>query len=180
MSTSKTVVLQKAFLFLTAERLFQKRWVSLLSIESALRLRYPFSNHYDFNKAMLSKSLGKLHPKIDSLQEPNGLGVYRCKMSGGYFFTIQDLMLAPPNMPATYANNSEWSKLCKLDEKFLASYEKKCNQVNTGRITTTDIPKRNRRYYWTTSIFSLQTKNPPTTQESAILLLLKWQKSGQS
>jgi hypothetical protein len=173
MSTSKTVVLQKAFLFLTAERLFQKRWVSLLSIESALRLRYPFSNHYDFNKAMLSKSLGKLHPKIDSLQEPNGLGVYRCKMSGGYFFTIQDPMLAPPDMPTTYAINSEWSKLCKLDEKLLASYKKKVQS------STTDMPKRNRRY-WTTSIFSLQTKNPPTTQESAMLLLLKWQKSGQS
>jgi hypothetical protein len=75
MSTSKTVVLQKAFLFLTTERLFQKRWVSLSLIESALRLRYPFSDHYNFNKAMLSKSLGKLHPKIDSLQEPNGFGV---------------------------------------------------------------------------------------------------------
>jgi hypothetical protein len=34
-------------------------------------------------------------------------------------------MLAPPNMPTTYTNNSEWSKLCKLDEKLLASYEKK-------------------------------------------------------
>jgi hypothetical protein len=124
MSTSKTVVLQKAFLFLKTERLFQKRWVSLSSIESALRLRYPFSNHYDFNKLMLSKSLGKLHPKIDSLQEPNGLGVYQCKMPAGNFSTIQDPMLAPPGMPTMYANNSKWSKLCKLDEKLLASYKK--------------------------------------------------------
>jgi hypothetical protein len=72
------------------------------------------------------KVTGEAAPKIDSLQEPNGLGVYRCKMSGGYFFTIQDPMLAPPDMPTTYTNNSEWSKLCKLhvDEKSLASYEK--------------------------------------------------------
>jgi hypothetical protein len=58
-------------------------------------------------------------------------------MSGGYFLTIQDPMLAPPEMPTTYANNSEWSKLCKVDEKLLASYEKKCNQVNTGNMTMT-------------------------------------------
>ena len=125
MSTSKTIVLQKAFLFLTTERSFQKRWVSLSSIESALRLRYPFGDHYNFDKGVLSKSLGKLHPKIDSLQEKNGLGVYRCKMSGGYFFTIQDPMLAPPEMPTTYSNNSEWNKLCEVDEKLLAIYEKK-------------------------------------------------------
>jgi hypothetical protein len=74
---------------------------------------------------MLSKSLGKLLPKIDSLKDPNGLGVYRCKMSAGYFFTIQDPMLAPPEMLTTRANDSEWIELCKLDEKLLASYEKK-------------------------------------------------------
>jgi hypothetical protein len=50
-----------------------KRRVSLSSIESALRLRYPFGDHYNFDKAMLSKSLGKLHPKIDSLQDPNDI-----------------------------------------------------------------------------------------------------------
>ena len=117
MSTSKTIVLQKAFLFLTKERSFQKRWVSLSSIVSALRLQYPFGDHYNFDKGVLSKSLGKLHPKIDSLQEKNGLGVYQCKMSGGYCFTIQDWMLAPPEMPNTYSDNSEWNKLCKVDEK---------------------------------------------------------------
>jgi hypothetical protein len=125
MSTSKTIVLQKAFLFLTTERSFQNCWVSLSSIESALRLRYPFGDHYNFDKGVLLKSLGKLHPKINSLQEKNGLGVYRCKMSGGYFLTIQDLMLAPPEMPTTYSNNSEWNKLCKVDETLLAIYEKK-------------------------------------------------------
>jgi hypothetical protein len=40
------------------------------------------------------------------------------------FFTIQDPMLAPPEMPTTYSNNSEWTKLCKVDEKLLAIYEK--------------------------------------------------------
>jgi hypothetical protein len=40
------------------------------------------------------------------------------------FLTIQDSMLAPPEMPTTYVNNSEWSKLCKVDEKLLASYKK--------------------------------------------------------
>ncbi len=128
MSTSKTKVLQKAFLFLTTERSFQKRWVSLSSIESALRLRYPFGDHYNFEKSTLSKSLGNLHPNIDSLQDPNVLGVYRCKMSRGYFFTIQDPMLAPPEMPTTYGNNSEWIKLCQTDEKLLASYGGKVNR----------------------------------------------------
>ncbi len=123
MSTSKTKVLQKAFLFLTTERSFQKRWVSLSSIESALRLRYPFGDHYNFDRAMLSKSLG--NPKIDSLQDPNGLGVYRCKMSQGYFFTIQDPTLAPPEMLTTHANNSEWIRLCKVDQELLSSYGKK-------------------------------------------------------
>ena len=74
---------------------------------------------------MLSKSLGKLHPEIDSLQDPIGLGVYRCKMAGGYFFTIQDPMLAPPEMLTTCANDSEWTNLCKVDETLLASYEPK-------------------------------------------------------
>ena len=110
---------------MTTERSFQKRWVSLSSIESALRLRYPFGDHYNFDKGVLSKSLRKLYPKIDSLQEKNGLGVYRCKMSGVYFFTIQDPMLAPPEMPTTYSNNSKWNKLCKVDEKLLPIYEKK-------------------------------------------------------
>ena len=123
MSTSKTKVLQKAFLFLTMERSFQKRWVSLSSIESALRLRYPFGDHYNFDRAMLSKSLG--NPKIDSLQDPNGLGVYRCKMSQGYFFTIQDPTLAPPEMLTTHANNSEWIRLCKVDQEKLSSHGKK-------------------------------------------------------
>jgi glutaredoxin len=86
---------------LTTERSFQKRWVSLLSTDSALRLLYPFCDHCNFDKAMLSKSPSKLHLKIDSLQDPNGLGVYRCKMLGGYFFTIQDLMLTPPEMSTT-------------------------------------------------------------------------------
>ncbi len=110
---------------MTTEQSFQKQWVSLLSIESALRLQYPFGDHYNVDKAMLLKSLGKLHPEIDSLQDPNGLGVYRCKMSAGYFFTIQDPMLAPPEMLTTRANDSEWIKLCKVDEKLLASYEKR-------------------------------------------------------
>jgi hypothetical protein len=105
--------------------------VSLPLIESALRLRYPFGDHYNFNKAMLSKSLGKLHPKIDSLKDPNALGVYRCKMSGGSFFTIQDPIHAPPEMPTTYANNSEWIKLCQKDEQLLASYKGKVNREKT-------------------------------------------------
>jgi hypothetical protein len=75
-------------------------------------------------------------------------------------------MLAPPEMPTTYANNCSWSKLCKVDEKLLASYEKKCNQVNTGKITMTDMPKKNRRY-WTTWTFSWQTKSPHTTPQYA-------------
>jgi hypothetical protein len=157
MITSRTIVLQKAFLFLTTERSFQKRWVSLSSIESALRLHYPFSDHHNFDKGVLLKSLGKLHPKIDSLQEKNGLEVYRCKMSGGYFFTIQDPMLAPPDMSTTYLNNSEWNKRCKVDEKLLAIYEKNCNQLNTRKITMTGMPQKNRRC-WTTLTFSLQTK----------------------
>ncbi len=66
MSTSKTIVLQKVFFFLTTERLFQKRWVSLSSIESALRLRYPFGDHYNFDKGVLSMSLVKLHPNTAS------------------------------------------------------------------------------------------------------------------
>ncbi len=37
-------------MFLTTERSFQKRWVSLSSIESALRLRYSFGDHYNFTK----------------------------------------------------------------------------------------------------------------------------------
>jgi hypothetical protein len=58
-----------------------KMIVSLSLIELALCLCYPFGDHYNFNKAMLLKSLGKLHPKndypkIDSLQDPNGLRVY--------------------------------------------------------------------------------------------------------
>jgi hypothetical protein len=84
------------------------------------------------SKAILSKSLGKLHPKIDSLQDPNGLGVYQCKMRGGYFFTIQEPMLAPPEMLTTYANNSEWIKLCKINEKLLASYGGKVNREKTN------------------------------------------------
>jgi hypothetical protein len=123
MSTSKTKLLQKAFMFLTTERCFQKRWVSLSAIESALRLRYTFGDHYNFNKAMLSKSLGQLHYKIDSLQEPDDHGVYRCKMSQGYFLTIQDATLAPPEMPTTYRNDSEWIKLCKVDQELLVSYK---------------------------------------------------------
>jgi hypothetical protein len=137
-----------------------------LLIESALCLRYPFGDHYNFDKGMLSKSLGKLHPEIGSLQDPNGLEVYPCKMSAGYFFTIQDPMLANPEMLTTRANDSKWIKLCKVDEKLLASYEKKCNQVKIGKLTMTDMPKRNRRY-WTMSTFSLQTKSPDITQQYA-------------
>jgi hypothetical protein len=80
---------------------------------------------------MLSKSLGKLHPKIDSLQDPNVLGVYQCKMSGGYFFTTQDSLLAPPEMRTTYVNNSEWTKLCKIEETLVASYGGKVNREKT-------------------------------------------------
>jgi hypothetical protein len=165
MSSSKTKLLQKAFMFLMTEPCFQKRWVSLSSIASALRLRYTFGDHYNFNKAMLSKSLGKLHYKIDSLQEPNDHGVYRCKMLAGYLFTIQDPMLTPPEMPDTHANDSEWTNLCKLDEKLLASYGGGGgNQVNIEKITMTGMPKRNRRY-WTTLTLSFQTKSPHTTQQ---------------
>jgi hypothetical protein len=57
------------------------------------------------------------------------------------FLTIQDPMLAPPEMPTTYWNNSEWNKLCKVDGKLLAIYKKNCNQLNTGKITMTDMPK---------------------------------------
>jgi hypothetical protein len=71
----------------------------------------------------------------------------------------QDPMLAPPDMLTTCVNISEWSKLCKVDEKSLASYKKKCDQVNTGKITMTNMPKRNRRD-WTAWAFSWQTKSP--------------------
>jgi hypothetical protein len=184
MSTSKTIVLQKAFLFLTTERSFQKRWVSLSSNESALCLRYPFGDHHNFDKGVLSTSLGKLHPKIDSLQEKNGLEVYRCKMSGGYFFTIQDPMLVPPEMPTTYSNNSEWNKLCKVDEKLLAIYEKKLRSTGhrENNYCMTNMPKKNRRYL-TTLTFSLQTKSRQSTQHyvrQTVILLLKWHKSGES
>jgi hypothetical protein len=80
---------------------FQKRWVSLSSFESALRLRYPFGDHYNFDKAMLSISLGKLHPRL----------IHR-----------------KTQMPTTYANNSEWIKVCQTDEKLLASYGGKVNR----------------------------------------------------
>jgi hypothetical protein len=166
---------------LTTERSFQKRWVSLSSIESALRLRYPFGDHYNFDKRVLSKSLGKLHPKIDSLQEKNGLGVYRCKMSGGYFFTIQDPMLAPPEMPTTYSNNSKWNKLCKVDEKLLAIYEKNLQSTEHRENNYDRHAKKNRRY-WTTLTFSLQTKIRQSAQHyvrQTVILLLKWQKSGE-
>ena len=43
----------------------------------------------------------------------------RCRAES---FTIQDPTLAPPEMPTTYENNSEWIKLCKIDTKLLASY----------------------------------------------------------
>jgi hypothetical protein len=85
-------------------------------------------------------------------------------MSKGYSFTIQDPILAPPEMPTTRVNDFEWTSLCKLDEKLQASYEKKSNQVNIEKITMTGMPKRNRRY-WTTFTFSLQTKSPHTTQQ---------------
>jgi hypothetical protein len=163
MSTSKTKVLQKAFLFLTSERSFQKRWVSLSSIESALRLRYSFGDHYNFDKAMLSKTLGKIDPKIDSLRDPNGHGVYRCKMSGGYFSTIQDPALAPPKMPTTYANNSEWIKLCKIDEKLLARYETKVKSSEHRENTTvccatrTKLDLPNQRFACSVNTMSHQT-----------------------
>jgi hypothetical protein len=84
---------------------------------------------------------------------------------GRVFFTIQDPMLAPPEMPTTYANNSEWSKPCRVDENILASYEKKCNQVNTWKINPmTDMPKRNRRY-WMALTFSMQRKSPHATPQ---------------
>jgi hypothetical protein len=66
-----------------------------------------------------------------------------------FILIIQDPMLAPPEMPTIYMNNSEGSRLSKVDEKLLASYEKKCNQVNTGIIICTDIPKRNIGYWMT-------------------------------
>jgi hypothetical protein len=56
---------------------------------------------------------------LSSLHDPNGLGVYQRKMLGGYLFTFQDPMIAPPEMPTTYANNSRWSKLCKVNEKLV-------------------------------------------------------------
>jgi hypothetical protein len=122
MSTSKTKILQRAFMFLTTDQSFQKQWVGIPSIEAALCLRFSFGEHYNFDRATLSKSLGKLHPKINSLQEKTQHGVYRCKKSQGYFFTAQDATLAPPEMPHTCANESEWIKLCKVDQELLASY----------------------------------------------------------
>jgi hypothetical protein len=46
-------------------------------------------------------------------------------MSAGYFFTIQDPMLAPPEMLTTRANDSEWIRLCKVDQELLSCYGKK-------------------------------------------------------
>jgi hypothetical protein len=50
---------------------------------------------------------------------------------GRLFLTIQDPVLTPPEMPTTYANNFKWIKLCKIDEKLLASYGGKVNGENT-------------------------------------------------
>jgi hypothetical protein len=96
--------------------------VSLSSIELALCLRYSFGDHYNFTKTILSKSLGNLHSKTNSLEDQNDFGVYRCKMSQGYYFTIQDVTLAHPEMPATRAKDSEWIKLCRVEQELLASY----------------------------------------------------------
>jgi hypothetical protein len=137
---------------------------------------------------MLSKSLGKLHPKIDSLQEPNGLGVYRCKMSGGYFFTIQDRMLAPPNMPTTYANNSEWSKLCKLNEKLLASYEKKVRSSEQRENNYDRHAKKKQKVLDDVDIFLANEKSayntrihhPPTTKMAEEWTELDYWDSGEA
>jgi hypothetical protein len=76
---------------------------------------------------MLSKSLGKLHPKLDSLQAQNDhmeCTDARCREAFNYF-TIQDVMLAPPEMPTTYAiNESQWIRVCKVDQELLASFGK--------------------------------------------------------
>jgi hypothetical protein len=179
MSTSKTKILQRAFMFLTTDRSFQKRWVSISSIEAALRLRYSFGDHYNFDKAMLSKSLGKLHPQIDSLQDQNDHGVYRCKMSQGYFFTIQNATLSPPEMLTTHANNSKWIELCKVDQQLLASYGKKVNsyenrEQNYGRhakkkqkvLDDIDIFLANEKSRHNTTI--CMNRNPPQMEEEWI------------
>jgi hypothetical protein len=87
-------------------------------------------------------------------------------------------MLAPPEMPTTYTNNSRWIELCKVDEMLLASYEKKVQ--SSEHRENYDIPKRNIRY-WTTWTFPWQTESPHTTPQYArIVILLKWGKSGES
>jgi hypothetical protein len=107
---------------------------------------------------MLFKLQGRLHPNIDSLEDPNGLGgVYQCKMRGGWFFLIQDKRLAPPEIPTTWANNSEWSKLCKADEKVLASFEKNAIKWTTEKISMTKMPKWNQSY-WTMLTFPCKQK----------------------
>jgi hypothetical protein len=111
------------------------------------------TGHYNFDKAVLSKSLGQLHPKIDSLEEKKSLGVYRCKKSQGYFFTVQDPKLAPPEMPDRRANDSEWIKLCEMDKTFLASYERKVIKEKTyghanKKHKVSDEVRRRRQKNW--------------------------------
>ncbi len=52
-------------------------------------------------------------------------------MSQGYYFTIQDVTLAPPEMPATRANDSDWINICQVDQKKLANFEKLVHRADT-------------------------------------------------
>ena len=52
-------------------------------------------------------------------------------MSQGYYFPIQDVRLAPPEMPATRANDSDWINICQVDQKKLANFEKLVHRADT-------------------------------------------------
>ena len=81
-------------------------------------------------------------------------------MSQGYFFTIQDAKLAPPEMPNTRTAEDEWMRVSNLDKKKYNQHANKKQKV----VDDIDIFLSNEKSKYNTAIRK-PNHNPPQMAE---------------
>jgi hypothetical protein len=120
---SKKGIVRDAVISIVSDSRLRGKWVSLSTLEEALKQRYDFGDHLVLTSLLLSTVLTHLVPDIDSLN-----GMYRIQhryvVDGTkkkiYFFYFQDKQKHPPKHPSI---NESWDRILYRQRSILQSFK---------------------------------------------------------
>ena len=125
---SKKSIVSDVVISIISDSRLRGKWVSLSTLEEALKQRYDFGDHLELTSTLLSKVMAGLVPDIDSLKHSRN-GMYRIqhhyavpdgKTKKIHFFYFQDKQKPPPKHPSI---NDSWDKILFCQRSILQSFK---------------------------------------------------------